>query len=116
MLKAVDGLSFEQALLAMNHHKAPLIVTTTISITVLAAYSYSSAAANSTCVVFSRVAAAMVSYGGFRTWFVLGLLGLVYSAPVEVPYGGIRRNETISQEAWIRIAMGDNHQDFLSCL
>lgn len=99
----------EQTLLAMNHHKAPLIVTTTISITVLAAYSYSSPAANSACVVFSRVAAAMASYGGFRTWFVLGLLGLAYSAPVEVPYGGvteidvIRRNETISQEAWIRI-------------
>lgn len=53
----------------------------------------------------------MVSYGRFRTWFVLGLLGLTYSAPVEVPYGGVpeidivRRNETISQEAWIRILL-----------
>ena len=58
-------------------------------------------------VVFSRVAAAMVSYGGFRTWFVLGLLGLACGAPVGVPYGVpeidiIRRNETIIQEAWIR--------------
>lgn len=46
----------------------------------------------------------MVSYGGFRTWFVLGLLGLACGAPVEVPYGApeidiIRRNETIIQEA-----------------
>ena len=49
----------------------------------------------------------MVSYGGFRTWFVLGLLGLACGAPVGVPYGVpeidiIRRNETIIQEAWIR--------------
>ena len=54
---------------------------------------------------FSPVPVAM-RCGAFRTWFVLGLLGLAYSwepAPYDVPDDIIRRNETISQEAWIRI-------------